>query len=225
MYLITQTMVPGKKRLLKKYSRFFILFLNSYGIFILLLAVLISGCGYNIKNSNSGGKNIICFGDSITYGTGAPDGQDYPSRLAELLKRDVINEGVEGDGTDDALARLDKDVLENDPYLVIVEFGGNDFLNKVPKEVTLNNLGEIISRIQAKGAMVALCDVSSGVILSGYRKDYEALAEETRSIFVPRLLEDILTDVTLKSDEIHPNPRGYGMIAKKVYAAVKRYIK
>ena len=223
--LIMQMTMPGKKRLLKKYSRLFILFVNSCGIFVLLLSVLISGCGYSIKNSNSGGRHIICFGDSITYGTGAPDGEDYPSRLAALLKRDVVNEGVEGDGTADALGRLDKDVLENDPYLVIVEFGGNDFLNKVPKEETLNNLRQIISRIQAKGAMVALCDLSSGVILSGYRKDYRKLAEETRSIFVPRLLEDILTDTTLKSDDIHPNPRGYGIIAKKVYAAIRRYIK
>jgi len=32
-----------------------------------------------IRNTNPSGENIISFGDSLTYGTGATEGMDYPS--------------------------------------------------------------------------------------------------------------------------------------------------
>jgi acyl-CoA thioesterase I len=37
---------------------------------------------------------ILAFGDSLTYRTGASTKNDYPSVLAALTHRDVINEGV-----------------------------------------------------------------------------------------------------------------------------------
>lgn len=193
---------------------------------ILFLAVFsISGCAPHIKNLDSRGSSIICFGDSITYGVGASEGENYPAYLSILLKKDVINAGASGDGTADALGRLERDVLTKDPYIVIVEFGGNDFLRGIPKGDTLKNLKEMISRIQDEGAMVVLCDVSSGFLLSGYRRDYGRLARETGSIFVPALLEEILTDGSLRYDEIHPNMKGYEIIAKKLHEVIKRYMR
>ena len=189
-----------------------------------LIFLLVSGCAPAIKNLDSKGKNIICFGDSLTYGTGAPDGEGYPFVLARLLNKDVINTGVPGDKTETALLRLQSDVLENDPYVVIVELGGNDFLEKVPKERTLRNLEEIIAEIQAAGAIVALCDLSSGIMLSGYRSDYGQIAGKTGSVFIPRLMEGILNNESLKSDPIHPNAEGYKIMAKRIYEAIKPYV-
>ncbi|MBN1527009.1 MAG: arylesterase [Candidatus Omnitrophica bacterium] len=196
-----------------------------FAITMCLAALLACGCEAKVRNLNSPGGTIVCFGDSITYGTGADRSGDYPSLLSDLLRRDLINAGVPGDTTRDALARLDSDVLELDPYLVIVELGGNDFLEGLPKQETLANLREIISRIQGSGAIVALCDVSGGVIMSGYRKDYRRLARETASIFIPRLMEGILVNPAFKYDEIHPNSKGYKIIAEKVYRAVRKYVK
>ena len=44
-----------------------------------------------IRNALPSGENIICFGDSLTYGTGASEGMDYPSLLSKMLSMPVIN--------------------------------------------------------------------------------------------------------------------------------------
>ena len=110
----------------------------------------LSGCSYPIRNLNSPGETIVCFGDSITYGAGAGRNEDFPSLLSSLIAKDVINAGVSGDTTGSALGRIDRDVLSNNPYLVVVELGGNDFLMKISKQRTMDNLKEIISKIQSK---------------------------------------------------------------------------
>ena len=194
-------------------------------LIIVFLLIFLAGCGYTVRNLDSEGKEIICFGDSITAGVGAPEGKDYASFLSALLGKDVLNAGVRGDTTQNALKRLKKDVLSKDPYLVIVELGGNDFLQKVPREVTLRNLKKIISRIQGQGVMVALADVSCGLILKGYRKDFKKLARDSGSIFIPNLLKEILNKPSLKYDYIHPNEDGYKIMAERVYRSIKNYVK
>jgi len=49
---------------------------------------------------------ILAFGDSLTYGTGASSLHDYPSMLAGMTEREVINEGVPGEVSSDGLKRL-----------------------------------------------------------------------------------------------------------------------
>ena len=49
---------------------------------------------------------ILAFGDSLTYGTGARNGQDYPSLLSKMTNLKVINEGVSGEISSEGLERL-----------------------------------------------------------------------------------------------------------------------
>jgi acyl-CoA thioesterase-1 len=183
------------------------------------------GCAKKeIKNIYSNGKNIICFGDSITFGYGAGAGEDFPSALAKLTDIPVINAGIDGDTSIEALKRLKADVLDRDPLLVVIEFGGNDFLRKIPKEETLNNIKEMISEIQGQGAIVAIVDISAGMFLSEYRKAFTSLAQETGAIFVRSILSGIITNPSMKSDFIHPNADGYRMIAQRIYGILLPYL-
>jgi len=177
-----------------------------------------------IKNVYSKGKSIVCFGDSITFGYGADPGGDYCSALAKMTTFEVINAGIDGDTTTEALKRIDSDVLSRDPLLVIVEFGGNDFLRKVPEEVTLNNMREMIDKIHAKGAMVAVVDISAGMLLKQYYGAFRNLTREKDAIFIPRLLSGIITNPSLKSDFIHPNSAGYNVIAHRIYRIILPYL-
>lgn len=196
------------------------------GFFVIVLSIALSGCAkQEIKNLDAKGNSIICFGDSITFGYGANPGEDYPAALGKMVKLEVINAGVDGDTSFSALERLEQDVLSKKPRLVIVEFCGNDFLKKIPKETTVKNLSEVIDRIQAKGIMVALVDISAGMFFREYRAAFKKLAEEKQAIFIPVVLYKIITNPSMKSDFFHPNVRGYKVIASRVYNAIARYIK
>ena len=188
--------------------------------------IALSACAKReIKNLDSRGKNIICFGDSITFGYGARPGEDYPTELAKLLNTPVINAGIDGDTTSTALKRISSDVLEKEPRLVIIEFCGNDFLHKVPIELTVQNIRQMIEVAQAKGAMVALVDISAGMFLSDYRKVFAKLAREKEVIFIPEVLNRIITNPSMKSDFLHPNAKGYKLIAQRVQRAISPYLK
>ncbi|MCX5668527.1 MAG: GDSL-type esterase/lipase family protein [Candidatus Omnitrophica bacterium] len=199
---------------------------NKVKYIIIILSIFLAGCFKpEIKNLDAKGANIICFGDSITFGYGANPGEDYPSALRKLVKLPVINAGVDGDTTFAALERLENDVLARNPKLVIVEFCGNDFLKKIPKENTVKNLTQVIERIQARGAMVALVDISAGMFFREYREAFKKLAAEKKAIFIPVILNRIITNPAMKSDFFHPNARGYQLIAKRIYKAISGYIK
>lgn len=177
-----------------------------------------------IKNIDSRGKNIICFGDSITFGYGANPGEDFPSLLAKMFNYPVINAGVDADITPEAAKRFDADVIKRDPLLVIIALGGNDFLRKVPKEITLKNVGEMVDKAQRRGVMVAIADISAGMFLRDYRVEFSKLAKEKQAIFIPSILGGIITNPSMKSDFIHPNAAGYKIIAQKVYRAIIPYL-
>lgn len=187
----------------------------------LLLITVLTGCAERpVKNLDSRGKNIICFGDSITFGYGVGQGEDYPSTLRKMVGLPVINAGVDGDTSSEALSRFQADVLDKEPLLVIIEFSGNDFLRQIPKETTASNIKEMIRRAQAKKAMVAVVDVSAGLFLRDYRVLLNSLADEEGAIFVPGALSGIITNPCMKSDFIHPNANGYKIIAHRVYRKI-----
>lgn len=191
-----------------------------------LLGIIVSGCSSEtnlreVRNLRSQGKNIICFGDSLTEGVGAARGEDYPSILAGHLGARVLNAGERGDTTAGALARLQRDVLEHDPRLVIVLLGGNDFLRQVPLEETKKNLEQIVRRIQQQGAMVAVVGLRLGLFTDEYGPMYQEIATKYQALYIPEVLKGILSDSQLKSDSIHPNGAGYRLVAERVFSGVQ----
>lgn len=178
-----------------------------------------------VQNIGSFGENIVCFGDSITFGYGVKPGEDYPSVLSKMVKMPVINAGVDGDTSISAFDRIDKDVLDKKPFLVLIEFCGNDFLKDIPQESTINNVRAMILKAQGQGAITAIVDVSAGFFLRDYRKKFARLAKDTGSIFVPAVLSGIITNPAMKSDFMHPNKEGYKIVAQRVYRAINPYLK
>jgi len=199
--------------------------LNKKIFLYFVVTLVLTSCGSkSVKNINSRGENIVCFGNSITYGLGASPGHDYPSLLAKKLNLTVINAGKSGDTTEGALQRLQHDVLDKKPYLVIVELGANDYLKGISAEATLKNLEEIIKKIQQAGAMVAITEIHTGFIMRKQASGIRRLAKKYRCLFIPNILEGILGEGELCSDAIHPNDKGYEIIAERVYRAIKPLI-
>ncbi len=76
---------------------------------------------------------IVCFGDSLTYGYGVLEEIAFPFRLSQDLPHlyphiqwNVINSGVNGHTTRDAVDRLPMSVLCHKPQIVFILFGSND---------------------------------------------------------------------------------------------------
>lgn len=169
-----------------------------------------------VTNLDSNGSAVIAFGDSLTAGYGAGETEAFPAVLAQRIGVDVINAGVSGDTTESALARLDADVLEANPRIVIVGLGGNDYLRRMPISTTERNLREIVRRIQGAGAMVVLLGFEFPTLGPRYDAMYEKVADEEGCLLIPDLLDGILTNSKLKSDEIHPNAAGYALMAERM---------
>jgi len=175
----------------------------------------------DIANRTSSGVNIICLGDSLTQGIGASKGHDYPSLLSQVLGTTVINAGVDGDETADAMKRLESDVLAKDPRLVVVELGANDFLDGQPLEQAFENLDQIVRRIEERGAMVVLVGIAPGPLGDTLQHYYDALIHKYHVAFIPKALEGILANPALKSnDHLHPNDRGYELIAERIQQVI-----
>jgi len=155
-----------------------------FGCFFIL--IILGGCVKNeIANLDSQGKNIICFGDSLTFGYGVNPDEAYPSILARLVDRPVINAGVNGNTSAQGLVRIKNDVLAKEPFLVIIEFGGNDFLSKIPTSQTASNIEKMIKIIQEGKAIAAVVDISSGPFLSEYKSLYRQICRRQKAIFIP----------------------------------------
>jgi len=192
-----------------------------------ILACLILLAGYKFLTSThqdfstgSVGGKIICFGDSLTHGTGASRGKDYPSQLSKMISRPVINAGVPGDTTAGALRRLERDVLSYAPDIVLITLGGNDLKNGVASEAAFKNLTRIVNLIHNQGARVIIGGLSIPFRDRGFGRGYQKLADETGATLIPNILEGIMGNRKLLSDPIHPNDAGYKIMAERFYKAM-----
>lgn len=188
----------------------------------LLLMVCGIACGPDVPNLDSPGKTIVVLGDSIASGVGSGPGEAYPELLAARLGTEVVNAGVSGNTTADGLARIDE-VLAEDPWLVIVELGGNDFLRRVPPEQTEQTLRAILDRLVAADVVPVLVELD--VPFGGrYLEIYDRLGDEYQVPVVEEVLGEILRDPSLKSDTIHPNAAGQRVLAEAVAEEVESLI-
>jgi acyl-CoA hydrolase len=196
-----------------------------YCLFFISSFVVLSGCENKIENRGSQGSTIVCFGDSLTAGSGADEGKDYPSVLRSKVSLPVINAGYPGDTTGDALKRLESDVFTQDPKIVIVTLGANDFLRQVSMRETWKNVEAIVDKIQAHGAMVVWAEVQIGFWGDSYLHDFKKMARQKHFVLIPNILKGIMFDPSLKYDQIHPNSKGYQIMAERIYKRIEPLLK
>ncbi len=202
-----------------------IIFYTLCGVLLVFTAHrLFSTSAPDIRNSSPASSVVVCFGDSLTAGYGASAGKDYPSQLSELLGMPVINAGVSGDTTRDALERLETDVLSTGPGMVFITLGGNDLKNRIPADEAFSNLRVIVEEIQNLGAMVIIGGIDIPLYGRGFGDRYRELASRTGAVLVPNVLGGIIGNRKLMSDPIHPNDAGYQVMARMFYDAVKPYL-
>jgi len=186
--------------------------------------------------------SIVAIGSSSTAGAGAssPDAS-YPSRLAvELENRlptveiTVLNRGVNGEETDDMMARFASGVYPAHPQLVLWQVGTNSVLRDRPLAPHSAELQEGIDELKATGADVVLIDpqYSPKVLAKPETADMVdqiALIAKEKNVDVFRRFaqmrdwheaQHLPFDVFVSPDGLHMNDWGYACWAKLLAGSI-----
>lgn len=166
----------------------------------------------------------MCFGDSITAGYGLDASQSYPSALGRLLNSKglsvrVVNQGVSGNTTKDAVARVGS-IVALHPDVVLVEFGGNDGLRGLPMDSTKKNLDAVLTTLQAAHIRVLLVGITlppnyGADYIKSFAAVYSDAASKHHIALMPMLYDGIYTvPGTIQGDGIHPTAKGSQLIAE-----------
>lgn len=184
---------------------------------IVALFLLLAGCGQQAKlQPLPADAVVLAFGDSLTYGTGANEEESYPAQLARLTGWRVVREGVPGEVSDAGLARLPAALDEHRPRLLILCHGGNDFLRRLPKEKAAENVRAMIRLAKSRGVDVLLIGTPEMGFTLTPPEFYAGIANEFRIPYEGDALTKILRNGELKSDQVHPNAKGYRLMAERV---------
>jgi len=187
------------------------------------LFVLLVACGDNPQlNPLGSDAKILAFGDSLTYGTGVNKQESYPSVLAQLLEREVINAGIPGEVSVDGLERLVDVLAETNPDLVILCHGGNDLIRKKSGKQLKDNLDKMVTLIEESGAQVVLIAVPNFNLLLSVPELYIEVAEQHNIPIEEDIIRQLERDPKMKSDAIHPNAIGYRQMAEHVYSLLQQ---
>ncbi len=108
---------------------------------------------------------------------------------------------------------------------MLLLLGGNDYLRRVPPAQTFANMGKIIADLQSRGAVVLLLGIRGGLLQDNFAAEFETLAKKYHTAYVSDVLDGLLGNQALMSDEVHPNDAGYAAIAARVAPELKRLIK
>ena len=189
-----------------------------------ILAALLVGCAGLTEPARAFAPPpvIVAFGDSLTAGYGAPQGESYPDFLQKDLDAAgyhyrVVNQGVSGDTTTDGLQRL-SEVLAVKPAIVILEFGGNDGLHGVPTRATRENLNDLLRRLTAAKITVLLVGMTlppnyGPDYIHAFQQMYTDLAAQYRLRLLPFIYQDLAPRLKnepnlLQEDGIHATAAG-----------------
>jgi acyl-CoA synthetase (AMP-forming)/AMP-acid ligase II/lysophospholipase L1-like esterase len=175
---------------------------------------------------------VVCFGDSLTSCGGAN------GRYSDILQdrfpaHNFVNRGVGGNTFVDGLARLQSDVLDEQPDIVLIELGANDWWrNERPYTDWGKDLESCITQVQRQGAMAVVVGVfgpyrdadgnlvekDGGTDERGaafYRLEAE-IAARYGCPYVANHQERIYDDRRCWSDSNHPNEYGNRFVADTI---------
>jgi acyl-CoA thioesterase I len=185
------------------------------GSIVLVLALV--GCGERPKLERLAPDAVVlAFGDSLTYGSGAAEDESYPAQLEKLIGRRVVRAGVPGEVTAQALERLPAALDEHAPRLLLLCIGGNDFLRQLGNHQAEKNLREMVKLAQSRGVAVLLIGTPEPGFTVSPPAFFAGIAKEYRVPYEGGVVGEVLKDRTLKADPIHPNARGYRLIAERL---------
>jgi lysophospholipase L1-like esterase len=167
--------------------------------------------------------NISAFGDSITKGDGSNSG-GYPPKLSNLLNADgkpatVANFGKGGENTWYGSQRFDSVLAAFPANFILIMEGTNDIVVGLSVESTRHNLQAMINKAKAANVAPLLSTLtpstrSGSLVPQVWNPMIKTLASSNGIPLVDNYAATAPTWGSLQSgDGLHPNDRGYQVIA------------
>ena len=185
---------------------------------------------------------IVAIGSSSTAGAGATSPEaSYPSRLAVELRAkfpghqiSVFNRGVNGEETDNMMARFASDVMAAHPQLVLWQIGTNSVLRDHPLGSHNVELREGIEELKNSGTDVVLIDPQFAPAVLAKSEtpgmvEQIALAAKEENIDLFRRfavmrnwhdVQHLSFDTFVSPDLLHMNDWSYACVAKLLGTAI-----
>ena len=187
-----------------------------------------------LKAASPEPRRVVFLGDSITDGW----------RLAQYFPgKPYVNRGISGQTTPQMLVRMFPDVIDLKPAAVILLAATNDIArNTGPATLTMiqENFQAITELAQAHGIKVILCSVTpisdytqrkqserrppSDILkLNTWMREYAVKTGSVYADYFSALVDDkgMLRD-GLSNDGLHPNAKGYELMAPIAEAAIQK---
>ena len=197
--------------------------MSVFRLFLVLVIAVAAGCGDKPKLSRLPGEAVLlAFGDSLTFGTGAAEHESYPAQLEKRVGRRVVRAGVPGEVTAQALARLPAALDEHAPRLLLLCIGGNDFLRRLGNQQAEANVRAMVKLARTRGIEVLLIGTPEPGFSVTPPAFYAGIAKEFAVPYEDAAIAQVLKDASLKSDPIHPNAQGYGVIAERIAERLRK---
>ena len=181
---------------------------------------------------------IVCIGDSLTA-CGGDDGK-YTYWLSEMLPKDnIINKGIGGDTLAGGKKRFKTDVLDNNPDIVVIVLGANDFWQKTRSiDALIADLEDMVARSKQAGIEVVIAScfgkrdltTEKHVEFAPDRFDFgnaiwkmeEDICSRYKCAYIPNMQIDIKPNgkIPYWDDQNHPNKIGNEFVAKRILEGI-----
>lgn len=224
--------------------------------FVLTVGLLLC-CGMSLPGAEP--ARVITLGDSITKGVrpGVTAEETFSALIQKALVKEgqpaeVINIGIGGERTDQALQRLDKDVIDKKPGIVVIMYGTNDSYvdqgatdSRITAEQYGQNLQSLVEKLRAAkikpilmteprwgdGAKANGVKEHPNVRLEKYVKVCREIAKKSDVPLVDHFQiwsdkNQAGTDIgKWTTDQCHPNPEGHKVLADAILPVLKKALK
>ncbi|MDA9951510.1 arylesterase [Oligoflexaceae bacterium] len=201
--------------------------LKLVSVCFLFVGLCVSGVSSAKEKPAAKKFRVLCLGDSLTEGYGVAKKDSYPSQVERLISKnksiEVINGGISGATTAGSLKRLNWHLKgKKKPDVLILALGANDGLRGQDVENSRKNLEETITLAKKNNIKVLLAGMKmppnyGNKYTRAFEKMFPEMAKKFSLPIIPFLLEGVAAEKNLNlPDGIHPNPRGYAIVAKNV---------
>lgn len=202
---------------------------------VFLLSLLTTSCedsqshladGHDFGNNNP--NLYVAFGDSITYGSGASAQDSYPTKLAIMMQRTVINEGYPGVSSYVGADLVQQILNDYKPGFLLILFGVNDLIMGYGEEVAIGNLQYICQAAIDNKTIPVIATLTP---VAGEHHIWASSVDRLNALIrqLAANMNVAIVDldaafkwdaVYLQNDGLHPNAQGYNLMAITFYDVV-----